>query len=288
MLSLKPVVILDLSLWTQWFHRPKFSLLDAAKAILHLGLDIHLAKLDLQSAFHQIPIGTPPVLWGFHQRQMLPVLPPANGAHIGTGHHPKKNLPIISIGGEHFAPAPLHRISACYAEEEAGSRTRYRAYGFGRKSYVKVQSSSIAAACVLAAKVTVSDSHRKMEVEQQGNIKFCVKLGKSPCEMYIMMKSVYGSDRLSQTNVFGVQYSTLSLSSGPLLSRLKRLASSKHIAPLSGDNHSFLIRVTLFTEEMRSAASAFRLSRLSAVNTKKPPIRSNPLKMMQLLLSPDH
>ncbi|KAG8234565.1 hypothetical protein J437_LFUL015355 [Ladona fulva] len=60
--------------------------------------------------------------------------------------------------------------------------------------------------------------------------------------------SYFPEIRIQYSNLYdysytAVQDSTLSLSSGPLLSGLKRLASSKHMAPLSGDNHSFLIRL---------------------------------------------
>jgi hypothetical protein len=41
-----------------------------------------------------------------------------------------------------------------------------------------------------------------MAVEQRANIKFCFKLGKTAGEAYEMMKSVYGSDCLSRSNIF--------------------------------------------------------------------------------------
>jgi hypothetical protein len=41
-----------------------------------------------------------------------------------------------------------------------------------------------------------------MAVEQRANIKFCLKLGKTAEEAYEMMKSVYGSDCLSRSNIF--------------------------------------------------------------------------------------
>jgi hypothetical protein len=47
-----------------------------------------------------------------------------------------------------------------------------------------------------------SDACRKMAVEQRANIKFCLKLDKTAGEAYEMIKSVYGSDRLSCSNIF--------------------------------------------------------------------------------------
>jgi hypothetical protein len=41
-----------------------------------------------------------------------------------------------------------------------------------------------------------------MAVEQTVNIKFCLKLGKTAREDYELMKSVYGSDCLSRSNIF--------------------------------------------------------------------------------------
>jgi hypothetical protein len=41
-----------------------------------------------------------------------------------------------------------------------------------------------------------------MAVEQRANIKFCSNLGKTAVEAYEMMKSVYGSDCLSRSNIF--------------------------------------------------------------------------------------
>jgi hypothetical protein len=41
-----------------------------------------------------------------------------------------------------------------------------------------------------------------MAVAQTTNIRFCLKLGKTAGEAYEMMKSVYGSDCLSRSNVF--------------------------------------------------------------------------------------
>jgi hypothetical protein len=41
-----------------------------------------------------------------------------------------------------------------------------------------------------------------MVVEQRANIKFCFKLGKKAGEAYEMLKSVYGSDCLSRSNIF--------------------------------------------------------------------------------------
>jgi hypothetical protein len=44
----------------------------------------------------------------------------------------------------------------------------------------------------------------KMErtLEQRGNVKFCVKLQKSPCETLEMLKTVYGASTMSKSNVF--------------------------------------------------------------------------------------
>jgi hypothetical protein len=41
-----------------------------------------------------------------------------------------------------------------------------------------------------------------MAVEQRANIKFYLKLGKTAGEAYEMIKSVYGSDCLSHSNIF--------------------------------------------------------------------------------------
>jgi transposase len=39
-------------------------------------------------------------------------------------------------------------------------------------------------------------------MEQQINIKFCVKLGKTPTETYEMLQTVYGDEALSRSSVF--------------------------------------------------------------------------------------
>ncbi|KAG8226747.1 hypothetical protein J437_LFUL004398 [Ladona fulva] len=52
----RPRIILDLSPWTNFYHRPKFSLLDAVKAITRIGPQAKMAKLDLADAFFQIQI----------------------------------------------------------------------------------------------------------------------------------------------------------------------------------------------------------------------------------------
>ena len=41
-----------------------------------------------------------------------------------------------------------------------------------------------------------------VNVEQHGNVKFCVKLGKSTTETYDMLKKVYSDECLSRTQVF--------------------------------------------------------------------------------------
>jgi hypothetical protein len=39
-------------------------------------------------------------------------------------------------------------------------------------------------------------------MEQRVNIKFCVKLGKTPTETYEMLQTVYGDEALSHSSVF--------------------------------------------------------------------------------------
>jgi hypothetical protein len=39
-------------------------------------------------------------------------------------------------------------------------------------------------------------------MEQQVNIKFCIKLGQTPTEIYEMSQTVYGDEFLSHSSVF--------------------------------------------------------------------------------------
>jgi transposase len=50
--------------------------------------------------------------------------------------------------------------------------------------------------------VNVCEVKMESKVEQRMNVKFCVKLNKSPSETLEMLKSVYGESTMSKSNVF--------------------------------------------------------------------------------------
>jgi len=95
----KPRVILDLSPWTEHYTKPRFSLLDAAKALRHLGPGVKMAKIDLRDAFHQIQIRK--------QHQNL----------YGIALNDKKYCFVRLPMGHTLAPAIMQRFSRAVATE---------------------------------------------------------------------------------------------------------------------------------------------------------------------------